>query len=107
MVLQEFTELILSNSFVTFEDKVYVTKEGIPTGNCISRQVADCHMHYIIMKKIAPQMQSMWNLIGFWRRYILMTSLGSGMGLSGSLICLLRNLMNYFSLLEFKWETNK
>ena len=70
MVLQEFTELILSNSFITFENKVYVTKEGIPTGNCISRQVADCHMHYIIMKKIAPQMKPLWNLIGFWRRFI-------------------------------------
>ena len=68
--LQEFTELILSNSFVTFEEAVYTTREGIPTGNCISRQIADCHMHYIVIKKIAPQMPTFWKLIRFWRRFI-------------------------------------
>ena len=69
-VVQEFTEFILSNSFVTFEDAVYVTKEGIPTGNCISRQIADCHMHFVVLKKIAPQMATMWKPIRFWRRFI-------------------------------------
>ena len=37
--VQSFSELILKESFVVFEDNVYEAKEGIPTGNCISTSV--------------------------------------------------------------------
>ena len=37
----EFTELILNNAFIGFKGSAYSGKIGIPTGNCISRQVAD------------------------------------------------------------------
>ena len=65
-----FTEFIFINSFITFQGKVYIGKEGIPTGNCVSRQVADCAMHWLIFLKVRPQMINHWGNILFWRRYI-------------------------------------
>ena len=56
------------------------SKPGIPTGNCISRQIADCHnMHYIVIKKIAPRMPVLWKLIKNSGGASLMTSWESGM----------------------------
>ena len=68
-VLMEFTELILSNSFISFENGVYITKEGIPTGNCISRQIADFSMHWLIFKQLKDKLP-LWHLITFWKRFI-------------------------------------
>ncbi len=44
--LHTFTDLIFKNSFVTFQGNVYKGKNGIPTGNCISRQAADIMLHW-------------------------------------------------------------
>ena len=67
--LNSFIDVILKSSFVTFEDKVYESNEGIPTGNCISRQIADCFMHWLIFKKLKHQLP-LWNLIKMWKRFI-------------------------------------
>ena len=32
--------IVLKQSFIIFEEEVYSSKQGIPTGNCISRQIA-------------------------------------------------------------------
>ena len=65
----EFTELIFKESFVTFQGTAYISKEGFPTGSCISRQMADCTMHWLIFKKIRNQINN-WTLIEFWKRFI-------------------------------------
>ena len=58
-----FSDYILKNSFVTFENAVYETRKGIPTGNYISRQIADCSMHWLLFKKLRIQHGKHWNLI--------------------------------------------
>ena len=67
--LYEFTKLILSESFVTYKGEGYINKEGIHTGNCISRQVADVTMHWLLFKKVNKKIKN-WNLIEFWKRFI-------------------------------------
>ena len=48
IAVRQFSEFILDESFVVFENKVYKGKKGIPTGNCISRQIADTTMHWLL-----------------------------------------------------------
>ncbi|KAL5270145.1 hypothetical protein ACHWQZ_G001019 [Mnemiopsis leidyi] len=67
--INEFTDLIFSESFVTYQGEGYVNKEGIPTGNCISRQVADVTMHWVLFKQIKSKMKN-WSLINLWKRFI-------------------------------------
>ena len=67
--IHEFTDLIFSESFVTYQGEGYVNKEGIPTGNCISRQVADVTMHWVLFKQIKNKMKN-WSLINLWKRFI-------------------------------------
>ena len=43
--------------------------QGIPTGNCISRQIADCFMHWLMFKQLMDHLP-LWKLIKFWRRFI-------------------------------------
>ena len=67
--LYEFTDLIFSESFITYKGEGYSNKEGIPTGNCISRQVADVTMHWVLFKQINKKMKN-WSLIDLWKRFI-------------------------------------
>ena len=46
--VRQFSEFILNESFVVFENKVYRGIEGIPTGNRISRQLADISIHWLL-----------------------------------------------------------
>ena len=69
-VLYQFTDIIFSNSFVCFQGDVYTGKEGIPTGNCVSRQIADITLHWLLFGKIRDQIMELWKLISFWRRFI-------------------------------------
>ena len=66
----ECSEYILRNSFVTFEGAVYETKKGIPTGNCISRQIADFSMYWLLFRELKIQHGKFWHLIRFWKRFI-------------------------------------
>ena len=66
----EFTELILNNAFIGFKGSAYSGKIGIPTGNCISRQVADNTLHHLMFDKIRPNIGNLWDLILFWKRFI-------------------------------------
>ena len=67
--LYEFTDLIFSESFITYKAEGYSNKEGFPTGNCIYRQVADVTMHWVLFKQINKKMKN-WNLIDLWKRFI-------------------------------------
>ena len=73
--VRNFTVLILRESFVTFEGSVYKGVRGIPTGNCISRQIADITLHYLLFIKLPgaiPKQVTFWrrfidDVLGFWR----------------------------------------
>ena len=54
---------------VTYKGEGYINKEGIPTSNCISRQVADVTMHWVLFKQINRKMKN-WSLIDLWKRFI-------------------------------------
>lgn len=66
----EFSKLILEKSFVVFQDEVIESKQGIPTGNCISRQTADIAMFWLLFRAIEINKWTFWDLIRFWKRYI-------------------------------------
>ncbi len=69
-VVSQLSEFILRQSFIVFEEEVYVNKQGIPTGNCISRQIADIAMHWLLFKKLSKRAWGIWDFIGLWKRYI-------------------------------------
>ena len=68
--VESFTKLIFDNSFVTFQKKVYVGNKGIPTGNCVSRQVADITLHWLLFYMVMPDIQESWDNIEFLKRFI-------------------------------------
>ena len=65
--LRKFITLILEQSFITFEGKVYTSIKGIPTGNCISRQLADITLHWLLFYGIENGIPTQVRL---WRRFI-------------------------------------
>ena len=69
-VVFTFSQHILKSSFVTFEGAIYEALEGIPTGNCISRQVADCSMQWLLFKELKINTWKLWELVRFWKRFI-------------------------------------
>ena len=68
--VHDFTDLIFNNSFVTFQDEVYTGKKGIPTGNCVSRQVADCTLHWLLFFIVFTKIENYKALIRFFKRFI-------------------------------------
>ena len=69
-VVHDLTDVIFRNYFVCFQEGVYTCKNGIPTGNCVSRQVADVTLHWLLFLKVKPKMENLWKLIQFWKRFI-------------------------------------
>ena len=45
-------------------------KRGIPTGNCISRQIADMAMHWLLFQELEIRNWTCWRLINLWKRFI-------------------------------------
>ena len=69
--IYSITKVILENAFVCFQGKVYKGKRGIPTGNCISRQIADLVLHWLAdLARKADSLESVWILIVLWKRFI-------------------------------------
>ena len=64
-----FVDLIFTESFIVYQDNVYTSLEGIPTGNCISRQVADITLHWLLFVNCKPRI-NLWDCISFWRKFI-------------------------------------
>ena len=72
---EQVIKCILDETFVTFRGVVYTTVEGIPTGNCISRQLADIFLHWLLFVKcpgLIPREALMWrrfidDIFGIWR----------------------------------------
>jgi hypothetical protein len=69
-VIFDFVDLIFKNSFVCFYGEVYTGKDGIPTGNCVSRQMADIMLHRMLFYHVKPNLMALWKLITFWKRFI-------------------------------------
>ena len=66
-MIETFVEFILKESFVTYKDKCFKPKIGIPTGGCNSRQLADIFLQWLLFKK-TNTMDSVQ--IKFWKRFI-------------------------------------
>ena len=66
----EFSKLIFEKSFVVFQEEVIESKQGIPTGNCISRQTADMAMFWLLFRQVEIHKWGFWELVRFWKRYI-------------------------------------
>ena len=66
--LKEMTDLLFEKSFVACKGKCYQPQEGIPTGGCNSRQIADCTLHWLLgtVKGDIPS----WNFIELFKRFI-------------------------------------
>ena len=67
--VEMFIKLSFENAYVTFEDEVYKSKVGIPTGGSLSRQIADIFLHWILFKKINPKIPDI-QAIKLWARFI-------------------------------------
>ena len=67
MMIETFVDFSLNESFVTYKDRCYKSKIGIPTGGCNSRQIADVFLQWLLFKK-TKSMKS--PLITFWKRFI-------------------------------------
>ena len=57
------------NSYITYEGECFKSKIGIPTGGSLSRQIADIFLHWVLFKKITPNLDSI-EAIRFWKRFI-------------------------------------
>ena len=67
--IEHFIRLSFENSYVTYQDKCYKSKVGIPTGGSLSRQIADIFLHWIMFIKMTPSL-SLIQAIRFWKRFI-------------------------------------
>ena len=67
--VKQFVKLSLDESYVTYKDRVFKPKVGIPTGGSLSRQIADTYLHWVLFKKINPDIMTA-NELRFWKRFI-------------------------------------
>ena len=75
VAVRRFVECILNESFITFGGAVYTSIEGIPTGNCVSRQIADIFLHWLLFIKcpgLIPPEAYLWrrfidDIFGIWK----------------------------------------
>ena len=67
ILIETFIEFTLKESFVTYKDKCYQPKVGIPTGGCNSRQIADIFLQWLLFRK---NKAIDITLIDFWKRFI-------------------------------------
>ena len=64
-----FVKLSFDESYVTYKERVFKSKIGIPTGGSLSRQIADTFLHWLLYKKINPSIMNTSEL-RFWKRFI-------------------------------------
>ena len=66
--IEHFIRLSFENSYVTYRDKCYKSKVGIPTGGSLSRQIADIFLLWILFIKMMPKF-SLIQAVRFWERF--------------------------------------
>ena len=69
LAILEFTRLSFKEHFVTFQNRVYKPKVGIPTGGCDSRQIADLFLHWMIFVRIRNN-NRLWKYVKMFKRFI-------------------------------------
>ena len=56
IAIEQFIRLSFDNSYVSYQNKCFKSKVGIPTGGSLSRQIADIFLHWIIFIKMTPKL---------------------------------------------------
>ena len=69
IIIETFIKFTLEEAFVTYKDKCFKSKVGIPTGGCNSRQIADIFLQWLLFKKAKPKIKE-WVFIALWKRFI-------------------------------------
>ena len=67
--LARFITFCLEEAYVTYKNSCFKGKNGIPTGGCISRQIADIFLHWVLFVKNNLKMDILPEL-PFWKRFI-------------------------------------
>ena len=67
--VKTFVKLSFDESYVTYNNRVFKAKIGIPTGGSLSRQIADTFLHWVLFKKIDQSIMNT-NELRFWKRFI-------------------------------------
>ena len=67
--VKSFVKLSLEELYVTYKERVFKPKIGIPTGGSLSRQIADTFLHWLLFKKIDTSVMNATEL-RFWKRFI-------------------------------------
>ena len=67
--VEAFVKLSFEESYITYEDQVFKSRIGIPTGGSLSRQIADIFLHWLLFKKIDTTTMNPAEL-RFWKRFI-------------------------------------
>ena len=67
--VKSFVKLSLEESYVTYKERVFKPKIGIPTGGSLSRQIADTFLHWLLFKNIDTSVMNTTEL-RFWKRFI-------------------------------------
>ena len=66
--VREFVKISFNESYVTYKNRVFKPKIGIPTGGSLYRQIADTFLHWVIFKKNRHIMNT--NELKLWKRLI-------------------------------------
>ena len=67
--VKTFVKLSFDEAYVTYNNRVFKPKIGIPTGGSLSRQIADTFLHWVLFKKIDTSIMNA-NELKFWKRFI-------------------------------------
>ena len=67
--IEAFVNLSFEESYITYQDQVFKSKIGIPTGGSLSRQIGDIFLHWLLFKKIDVSGMNPAEL-RFWKRFI-------------------------------------
>ena len=67
--VKTFVKLSLEESYVTYKERVFKPKIGIPTGGSLSRQIADTFLHWLLFQKIDTSVMNATEL-RLWKRFI-------------------------------------
>ena len=68
--LSKMSDLILSNSYVHYDNEDHQIDKGIATGGCTSRQKADIFMKWLFSNHVNPLLPYWDELIKLWKRFI-------------------------------------
>ena len=75
---QDIIEFSFENSYVSYKEETFSSKIGIPTGGSLSRQIADIFLHWVLFKKVNPNIATI-EAIRLFKRFIDASEFGGGL----------------------------